>query len=63
MPIDNEEEEDEEMPIQTEPVRNVERTVIDDTIDEDDDGISPPVITVDNSEIPSFLQRIKMRRK
>ncbi len=59
-----EEEEKEEIEQKTEEVAPIpERKVIDDTLEEDEDDISDPVMTVDNSEIPSFLQRIKLKRK
>ncbi|MBQ2714059.1 MAG: hypothetical protein IJF76_00310, partial [Clostridia bacterium] len=38
------------------------KTVIDDTDVDDDDDIASPVMSV-NNDIPSFLQRIKMKRK
>ncbi len=59
-----EKEEIEELPVEEERDNVLrDRTVIDDTEEDEYDDIVEPIIDMDSNEIPSFLQRIKLRRK
>ncbi len=65
-PVESREEKVEnDVPVQQEESeqRIRERTVIDDTLEDEDDDIFEPVIDMDSNDIPSFLQRIKLKRK